>query len=223
MKNLFFNIKYCTSENPSSKGYFNLYLLTLVQNKTMAHNNPSQDNDIYFSNLHTSTDIQNENSSSNINYNTSYNYTNGYPMMSPTSYEDTTIFSHHDQQSMTTSSQQSIPDFNTSTQQSVPGFNTSTQQSMTDFNTTSTQQSFNISHIPQYNNQNNPMPSTNNISSNPLLNLPQSGIFRFDIPGFKIIVVPVTSIVNLNIQDVGFCLDDSSSNITNNPQTQFQQ
>ncbi len=162
----------------------------------------------------------------------------------PTSYEDTNVISNHDQQSMTgsnTSTQQSMPglntltqqsmtDFNTPTQQSMTGFNTSTQQSMPDFNTTSTQQSmtdFNIStqlypvssHIPQYN-QNNPTPSTNNISSNPLLNLPQSGIFRFDIPGFKIIVVPVTSIVNLNIQDVGFCLDDSSSNITNNPQTQ---
>ncbi len=142
----------------------------------------------------------------------------------PTSYEDTNVISNHDQQSMTgsnTSTQQSMPGFNTSTQQSETGSNTLTQQSMTDFNI-STQLYPVSSHIPQYN-QNNPTPSTNNISSNPLLNLPQSGIFRFDIPGFKIIVIPVTpSIENLNVQDVGFYLDDSSSNITNNPQTRFQ-
>ena len=161
----------------------------------------------------------------------------------PTSYEDTNVISNHDQQSMTgsnTSTQQSMPGLNTLTQQSMTDFNTPTQQSMTGFNTstqqsetgsnTLTQQSmtdFNIStqlypvssHIPQYN---DPPPS--NSSFNLLnANSPQSGIFRFDIPGFKIIVIPVTpSIENLNVQDVGFYLDDSSSNITNNPQTRFQ-
>ena len=70
------------------------------------------------------------------------------------------------------------------------------------------------SHIGQANeqilDQNLPL-STNNISSyNTTINSPQPPsnpeIFSFDIPGFKIIVIPV-----------------SSNIITNNPQTQFQQ
>ncbi len=49
-----------------------------------------------------------------------------------------------------------------------------------------------------------------------------SEIFRFEIPGFKIIIIPVPSpIENLNVQDD---LNNISSNIIiNNPQTEFNE
>ena len=88
----------------------------------MAHNNPLPSNN-------TSTDNQEENSLSNINY-TSHSY----PMT-----EDNIFSTFYD-----------TTDFNTPTQQSTTGFNTSTQLSMTDFNiSTQLYPATLSSHIPQ--------------------------------------------------------------------------
>ena len=181
----------------------------------MTHNNLSQNNNLidnsYF---HTLTDIQTENSS-NINYNTSYR---GYSMMNlPTSYEDSTFVS---QQSGTgfNDSTQFMTDINNSQlyPTTISSHNTSTQPFMTGFDT-STQlypamaPQFNDQLIPQlnYENNHNPPPSANNI---PSLNTLQSQIFRFKIPGFRIIIVSDTSPIE---QDVLFVDNNSSSNIIN--------
>ena len=89
---------------------------------------------------------------------------------------------------------------NTSTRRSTTGLNTSTQQ---------TRRSA-TAHVSD---QNNPPSSTNNPN-------PQSGVFSFDIPGFKIIIIPVTE--NSNQQEIQHYLDPFSSNITNDSQIQFQ-
>src|ERR1043165_2718144 len=178
----------------------------------MAHNNTLQNNDLidnsYF---HILTDIQTENSSSMMNDNDN---------ILPTSYEDNTFVSQQSMIGLNTSNQlmtafnnsqlypATISSHNTSTQPFMTGFDTSTQHypAMTP--------QFNDQLVPQFNYQNvpnpiNPPPSANNI---PSLNAPQSQMFRFKIPGFRIIVVPDTSPIE---QDVRFYSDNSSSNITN--------
>jgi len=157
----------------------------------MKHNNPLQNNNLLDNNY-----FQEENSSLSIDYTYSHN---GYPVMNenifPTPYEDTSMISHHNQPYMTTSTQQTANGFNT--QQTTNGFNT--QQSTTGFDTLTQLYS------PQYDDHQvlstNSLPPVNNIS--PLSFNSPPGIFRFDIPGFKIIVVPVTSpIENWNEQDI---------------------
>ncbi len=148
----------------------------------MEHSNPSQNNHLrsdftginnYSSNFHPQ-EIQEENSSSNINYNygnTSYSYIDGFTAINDIS------------QSPYADSISSMFDASTS-------------------------------HAPHINEQileQNLSQSTNNISSyNMTINSPQPPsnpeIFSFDIPGFKIIIIPV-----------------SSNIITNNSQNQFQQ
>ena len=71
-------------------------------------------------------------------------------------------------------------------------------------------------HIPQYDKDQNPPPSANNntIFSFNSPNPPQSSnpeVYRFYIPGFKIIIVP------------DFPIETNVKPWTNNPQTQFQQ
>ena len=74
--------------------------------------------------------------------------------------------------------------------------------------------------------------SGHNVNSSPLINFPQINnpeIFRFEIPGFKIVVVPTTlttspcsNLTNLNMQN--HLQDHTFSNIiTYNSQSQFQQ
>ncbi|RIA95120.1 hypothetical protein C1645_758229 [Glomus cerebriforme] len=98
------------------------------------------------------------------------------------------------------------------------------------------------SHAPQYTNYNvdqnlvqNPSQTIQNMSSPSFLNSCQTNeIFRFEIPGFKIFIVPTSPtsptpsspIVNLNNnmqnQDLNY-FDSSSSNIvTDDSKTQFQ-
>src|ERR1044071_5144217 len=167
----------------------------------MAHNNLSQNKNIidnsYF---HILTDIQTENNSSMMNDND-----NILP------FEDTTFVSQQSMIGLNTSTQ-FMTDFNNSQlyPATISSHNTSTQPFMTGFDT-STQHypamtpQFNDQLVPQFNyeNNHNPPPSANNI---PSLNTPQSPIFRFKIPGFKIIIVPDTSPIE---QDVQF-LDNNS-------------
>jgi hypothetical protein len=90
---------------------------------------------------------------------------------------------------LNTSIQQSMTDFNTSAQQFTTSCNIPTQlypEITPQFNITQ----FNDEPAPQFNYQHNPPLSANNI---PSLNTSQSEIFRFQIPRFKIIVVPDTS------------------------------
>src|SRR6266540_5376089 len=152
----------------------------------MENNNHSQNNNLrsnftgvnnhnnYSSNLYPQ-EIQEENSSSNINYNygnTSHSYIDSFNAtndISPSPYEDSI--------------------------------------------SSSTSYAPHIGHTnEQILDQNLPLSTNNNISlHNTTINSPQPPsnpeIFSFDIPGFKIIVIPVSS----------------SNVITNNPQTQFQQ
>jgi hypothetical protein len=59
--------------------------------------------------------------------------------------------------------------------------------------------------------------------NSPPLNFNNSGIFRFEIPGFEIFVIPTSNSTNLSMQNQ-FQQDHAYQNIiTNNPQTQSQQ
>ncbi|CAG8525725.1 11028_t:CDS:2, partial [Funneliformis caledonium] len=68
----------------------------------------------------------------------------------------------------------------------------------------------NEEQTPPLNTNNNSLFNANSQSNNP-------EIFRFHIPGFKILVIP--DFENLNMNNTSYT---SVNNITNNPQTQFQ-
>lgn len=83
-----------------------------------------------------------------------------------------------------------------------------------------------------YHANNEPMQRIQNIPISPNMNVNHPEIFRFDIPGFQIVIIPVSSplacLNNLNMQDQfqhdHTYLNYSSPNIiTNNSQPQFQQ
>ncbi|CAB4395010.1 unnamed protein product [Rhizophagus irregularis] len=74
-------------------------------------------------------------------------------------------------------------------------------------------------YTPQHN---SPLQFQNNFTS---INSPQMGnseIFRLNIPGFKIIVIPNSvNLVNLDLQNI-FQQDPNPNIVTENPQTDFQ-
>ncbi|CAI2166890.1 5733_t:CDS:1 [Funneliformis geosporum] len=149
----------------------------------------------YFGNLIPETNFQGE-PTANIND----GYNNSLPTMNDNSMFYGSAVSHHQQQ---------MAGSNSSIQLIPPSYG-----------------SRYIGHANSGEEQNPPMSmSTNNISLNVMAtNLPpqsNSGIFRFEIPGFRIIVIPIE---NINVQEEQSYLNNSSPNInTNNPQSQFQQ
>ncbi|CAG8689849.1 426_t:CDS:1 [Funneliformis mosseae] len=167
----------------------------------MAHNNHIQSDHLNFIDenncLISETNFQGERSSSNINY----GYNNSLPIMYNNSMSYGGAISHHQQQ---------MAGSNASIRLCPPSYgshytghaNISEEQNPPLFN----------NYTSSLNMATNPPPQSN------------SGIFKFEIPGFRIIVIPISSIENLNVQEDQYCLDNSSPNINaNNSQTQFQQ
>ncbi|CAG8560868.1 14189_t:CDS:1 [Funneliformis mosseae] len=166
----------------------------------MTHNHPLQSDHFNFidenNHLFPETNFQEECSSSNTNY----GYNNDLPMMNNNSMSYVGAISN----------QQQMAGSNASIQLCPPSYGSR----YTGHANTSEEQ--------------NPSLSTNytsllNMATNPP---PQSnpGIFKFEIPGFRIIVIPISSIENLNVQEDQYYMDNSFPNINaNNSQPQFQQ
>jgi hypothetical protein len=142
----------------------------------MSHNNPSLNNKTNFTGENLPPEIQAQ--SNNYGVNSSCNYNDNFSMM----HDDTTVNDSDTNQNYMPSNK----------------------------NFASTSHPTNASHAPQYIEQqilyqNSPPPIANISSSLNSLNVVNSSqannseIFGFDIPGFKIIIIPVSSPMSLNM------------------------